>query len=151
MDAARVDSDPHVQLLHSRHVPDEAETTTTSADILKHSMRTSPRRDSVKRLKSSHRTAAPPLRSADPVQTSGSPPRAPDGVNHVDAHLDAALRVVAARLRQPRHAVVTVTEDLDAKAVVLVSEPVKPVKMNSLYVNAVQASRDNGESLCKLT
>lgn len=46
-------------------------------------------------------------------------PHSRDGLDHVDPHLHAAVRVVPARLRQPRHAVVAVPQDLDAQAVVL--------------------------------
>lgn len=37
-----------------------------------------------------------------------------DGVDHVEAHFDCAVRVVGAGLRQSRHAVVAVAEYLDA-------------------------------------
>ncbi len=42
-----------------------------------------------------------------------------DGVDHVEPHLDGVPSVVAARIRQPRHAVVAVTQDLYTQAVVL--------------------------------
>lgn len=47
------------------------------------------------------------------------PPHSRDGLDHVDPHLHAAVRMVPTRLRQPRHAVVAVPQDLDAQAVVL--------------------------------
>lgn len=46
-------------------------------------------------------------------------PHSRDGLDHVNAHLHTAVSVVPARLRQPRHAVVAVPQDLDAQAVVL--------------------------------
>lgn len=46
-------------------------------------------------------------------------PHSRDGLNHVNAHLHTAVSVVPTRLRQPRHAVVAVPQDLDAQAVVL--------------------------------
>lgn len=42
-----------------------------------------------------------------------------DGVDHVQAHLHTAMGVVSLGLGEARHAVVTVSEDLDAAAVVL--------------------------------
>ena len=42
-----------------------------------------------------------------------------DGVDHVQAHLDAVPGVVVVRLGQTRNAIVAVAEDLDAEAVVV--------------------------------
>lgn len=42
-----------------------------------------------------------------------------DGVDHVQAHLDGAVRMVRAWLRQPRHTVVAVSQDLYPQAVVV--------------------------------
>ena len=42
-----------------------------------------------------------------------------DGLDHLEAELDAALGVVDARRRQPRHAVVAVAQQLDPQAVAL--------------------------------
>ena len=42
-----------------------------------------------------------------------------DGVDHVQAHLHAAVGMVGLGLREARHAVVAVSQDLDAAAVVL--------------------------------
>jgi hypothetical protein len=45
-----------------------------------------------------------------------------DGVDHVEPHLDGVPGVIAARVRQPRHAVVAVTQDLYTQAVVLLQQ-----------------------------
>ena len=42
-----------------------------------------------------------------------------DGLDHVQAELDAAVGVVRPRHRQPGHAVVAVAQELDPKAVAL--------------------------------
>ena len=49
-----------------------------------------------------------------------------DGVNHVDAELDAAVGVVGAGLRDAAHAVVAVAQQLDAEAVMLRGQLVEP-------------------------
>jgi hypothetical protein len=43
----------------------------------------------------------------------------PDGVDHVEPHLDAVLGVVDARIRKSGHAVVAIAQDLDSQAVVV--------------------------------
>lgn len=42
-----------------------------------------------------------------------------DGVDHVQAHLHTAVGVVSLGLSEARHAVVAISQDLDAAAVVL--------------------------------
>jgi hypothetical protein len=49
-------------------------------------------------------------------------PHLRDGVDHVESHLDGVPGVVAARVRQPGHAVVAVTQDLYTQAVVLLEQ-----------------------------
>jgi hypothetical protein len=49
-------------------------------------------------------------------------PHLRDGVDHVEPHLDGVPGVVAARIRQPRHAVVAITQDLYTQAVVLLQQ-----------------------------
>lgn len=44
-----------------------------------------------------------------------------DGVNHVQAHLHTAVGMVCLGLGQARHTVITVSQDLDPSAVVLLS------------------------------
>lgn len=62
------------------------------------------------------------------LRASGAGPAGPgggacghsrDGVDHVEAHLHAAVRVVGLGLGEAGHAVVAVPQDLDAAAVVL--------------------------------
>lgn len=43
----------------------------------------------------------------------------PDSFDHAEAHLHAAVGVVLPGLREARHTVVTVSQDLDPQAVVL--------------------------------
>jgi hypothetical protein len=43
----------------------------------------------------------------------------PDGVDHVEAHLDAVLGVVVARVRQAGDTVVAVAQDFDSQAMVV--------------------------------
>jgi hypothetical protein len=43
----------------------------------------------------------------------------PDGVDHVEAHLDAVLGVVVARVRQAGDAVVAVAQDFYSQAMVV--------------------------------
>lgn len=43
----------------------------------------------------------------------------PDGFDHAEAHLHAAVGVVLPGLREARHAVVTISQDLDPQAVIL--------------------------------
>lgn len=45
-----------------------------------------------------------------------------DGLYHVQPHLHTAVGVVGPRLRQPRHTVVAVSQDLDPQTVVLLSQ-----------------------------
>ena len=42
----------------------------------------------------------------------------PDGLDHAEAHLHAAVGVVGAWLRQAGHAVVTISQDFDSQTVV---------------------------------
>ena len=51
-----------------------------------------------------------------------------DGVDHVQAHLDAVPGVVVAGLGQPGDAVVAVAQDLDAHALVVLRQLVEPAK-----------------------
>ena len=44
-----------------------------------------------------------------------------DGVDHVEAHLHGVAGVVAAGLRQPGHAVVAVTQNLDPETLVVLN------------------------------
>lgn len=69
-----------------------------------------------------------------------------DRVDDVEAHLDAAVRVVVARFWQSRHAVVAVAEDLDAQTVVVLRQLVKACKqlvehLNELLRRALGAER----------
>ena len=43
----------------------------------------------------------------------------PDGIHHVQPHLHGAVGVVISWLRQSRHTVVAISQDLDAETVVL--------------------------------
>lgn len=43
----------------------------------------------------------------------------PDGVYHLQAHVDTVVGVVGSRHWQPRDAVIAVTQDLDAHALVV--------------------------------
>lgn len=49
----------------------------------------------------------------------GGDPKLPDGFDHAEAHFHAAVGMVLAGLRKPRNAVVTVPQDFNAKAVML--------------------------------
>ena len=49
-----------------------------------------------------------------------------DGFDHVEPHLHTAVGVVCSRLWESAHAVVTVTQDLDSQAVVLLCYLIKP-------------------------
>ena len=49
-----------------------------------------------------------------------------DGVDHVEAHFHAALRVIRPRLRQPAHAVVAVAQQFDPQTMVLGGQSVEP-------------------------
>lgn len=53
---------------------------------------------------------------------SGGQKHLRDRIDHVKPHLDAAARVIGSRLRQSGHAVVAVTQDLNAEAVVILEE-----------------------------
>ena len=59
-----------------------------------------------------------------PTSTHRGPPPLDeiDGADHLEAELDAALGVVDARRRQPRHAVVAVAQQLDPQAVALLQK-----------------------------
>lgn len=63
-----------------------------------------------------------------------------DGLTHIQAHLHAVPGVVRQRLGQPRHAVVTVTQDLDPHAFVFLKEWIDnkkkshPVSVNDLHL-----------------
>lgn len=46
-------------------------------------------------------------------------PHVPNGPDHVQAHVDGAVRVVLAPLRKTAHAEVTVAQEFDSKAVVV--------------------------------
>ena len=50
------------------------------------------------------------------------------GLNHVHAHLDAAVGVVGPRLRQTGHAVITIAQNLDPQTVVFLGRKVAKVK-----------------------
>lgn len=56
----------------------------------------------------------------------GRVPDVPDSLDHAEAHLDAAVRVVRAGDREPADAVVAVAEELYPEAVVLGRELVEP-------------------------
>ena len=51
-----------------------------------------------------------------------------NGVNHIDAELDAAVRMVGPRVGDAAHAVVAVAQQLDAQAVMLPRQLVEPRK-----------------------
>lgn len=55
----------------------------------------------------------------------------PDGFDHAEAHLHAAVGVVLPGLGQAGHTVVAVTQDLDPQTVVLLQEDRKQRELNT--------------------
>ena len=61
-----------------------------------------------------------------------------DGLDHLEAELDAALGVVDARHGQPRHAVVAVAQQLDPQAVALLEGNKTKVKCKIGFMHWVE-------------
>lgn len=68
-----------------------------------------------------------PASSLQPCRKTSTPPERfsalffnlRDGLNHVNAHLHAAVGVVSPGLGQPRHTVVTIAQNFDPETVIL--------------------------------
>jgi len=59
----------------------------------------------------------------------------PDGLNHAKPHVDTVGGMFVCRRRQPGHTVVTVTQDLDPHAVVLLWIQNTEFKLHTLQLN----------------